>query len=92
LLKKAEALASGWYEPHYQLGVLFESEKRYPEAIHEMQKTVKIEPEFAPAHFRLAVLYSKTGDNSRAVQESAIVRRIKDKDRNEDTGQDEVKK
>jgi len=92
LFRKSEALASGWYEPHYQLGVLYESEKRYSEAIHEMQKTVKIEPEFAPAHFRLAVLYSKTGDKSRAVQESAIVRRIKDIDRNDDTGQDEVKK
>jgi tetratricopeptide (TPR) repeat protein len=92
LLKKSEALASGWYEPHYQLGALYEREKRYPEAIHEMQKTVIIEPEFAPAHFQLTVLYSKTGDKLRALQESAIVRRIKNKDRNEDTGQDEVKK
>jgi tetratricopeptide (TPR) repeat protein len=92
LLKTSEARASGWYQPHYQLGVLYESEKRYPEAIREMQKTVKIEPEFAPAHFRLAVLYSKTGDKLRAVQESAIVRGIKNKDRNEDTGEDEVKK
>ena len=92
LLKKSEALALGWYEPHYQLGVLYESEMRYPEAIREMQKTVKIEPEFAPAHFRLAVLYSKTGDKLRAEQESTIVRRIKDNDRNEDTGQNEVKK
>ncbi len=92
LLKKSEALAPAWYEPHYQLGVLYESEKRYPEAIHEMQKTVKSEPEFAPAHFRLAVLYSRTDDKLRAAQESAIVRRIKDKDRNDDTGQDEIRK
>jgi tetratricopeptide (TPR) repeat protein len=92
LLRRAESSASGWYEPHYQLGVLYGSEKRYPEAIHEMQKTVKIEPEFAPAHFQLAMLYARTGDKLRAVQESGIVQRIKDKDRKEDTGQDDVKR
>ena len=92
LLRRAESLASGWYEPHYQLGVLYENEKRYPEAIHEMQTTAKIEPEFAPAHFQLAVLYSRTGDKLRAVQESGIVQRIKDKDRKEDAGQDDVKR
>jgi tetratricopeptide (TPR) repeat protein len=86
LLRKAEEQAPGWYEPHYQLGVLCESEKRYPAAIIEMQKVVGIEPDFAPAHFRLAVLYSRTGDKSRAEHESAIVRRIKDSDREEDTG------
>ena len=29
LLKKAEALSPGWYEPHYQLGVVYEA----PEAL-----------------------------------------------------------
>jgi tetratricopeptide (TPR) repeat protein len=86
LLRKAEEQAPGWYEPHYQLGVLCESEKRYPAAILEMQKAVRIEPGFAPAHFRLAVLYNRTGDKSQAEHESAMVQRIKDRDRKEDTG------
>jgi tetratricopeptide (TPR) repeat protein len=88
LLRKAVAQSPGWYEPHYQLGVLYESEKRYPEAIREMQKTIKIEPEFSPAHFRLAVLYNRTGDKSRATQESAVVQRIKNRDRIDETGGD----
>jgi len=88
LLRKAEIESPGWYEPHYQLGVLCESEKRYPEAIREMQKTVKIEPGFAPGHFRLAVLYKRSGEKSKAAQESAIVQRIKDRDRKDDTGVD----
>lgn len=44
LLRRAEARAPGWYEPHYRLGAVNENEKRYPDAIREMQETVKIEP------------------------------------------------
>lgn len=83
-LRKAEMLDSGWYEPHYQLGVLYESEKRYTEAIHEIQTTTRIEPEFAPAHFRLAVLYSRTGNGSKAAAEASIVKRLKDKNREDE--------
>ncbi len=92
LLRNAEAGAPGWYEPHYQLGVLYESEKRYPDAIREMQQTVKIEPEFAPAHFRLAVLYGRSGDKAKAALESAAVQRIKNNDRRDDTGQQDTPK
>lgn len=92
LLIEAENRAPGWYEPHYQLGVVYESVKRYAEAIREMQKTVRIEPDFAPAHFRLAVLYGRTGDKAKAAAESAIVERIKNQDRKDDTGQAEAKK
>lgn len=92
LLRRAEARAPGWYEPHYQLGVVYESEKRYPDAIREMKEAAKIEPEFAPAHFRLAMLYSRTGDKARAVLESETVRQMKDKDRKSDTGQNDAEK
>ena len=92
LLMEAESRAPDWYEPPYQLGVVYESEKLYPDAIREMRKTVRIEPGFAPAHFRLAVLYGRTGDKAKAAAESAIVERIKSQDRKDDTGQTEVKK
>lgn len=92
LLHRAEARAPGWYEPHYQMGVLYESEGRYTDAIREMQETVKIEPGFAPAHFRLAVLYGRAGDKARAALESAVVQRIKNQDRRGDTGQNDAEK
>jgi tetratricopeptide (TPR) repeat protein len=88
LLHKAEALSPGWYEPHYQLGVLYESEKFYPDAIHEMIRAVKIDPDFFPAHFRLAVLYNKTGQRAEAVTEASIVRRLKEKDSDNEPGHD----
>jgi tetratricopeptide (TPR) repeat protein len=88
LLQKALAMAPAWYEPHYQLGVLWESERRYSDAIGEMQTAVKIDPDFFPAHFQLAVLYGKTGDKSAAAAEVAIVKRLKDKDNMEETFHD----
>jgi tetratricopeptide (TPR) repeat protein len=92
LLRTAEARAPGWYEPYYQLGVVYESEKRYPDAIREMKETAKIEPEFAPAHFRLATLYSRTGDKTRAALESENLRRIKDKDRKSNPAENDAEK
>jgi len=88
LLRKAQALSPKWYEPDYQLGVLYEQEKRYSEAIGAMERAVKINSEFYPAHFRLAVLYQRTGDKAKAAHEAAIVQRLKDRDRKIDTSQE----
>jgi len=88
LLRKAQALSPKWYEPDYQLGVLYEQEKRYSEAIGSMERAVKINLEFYPAHFRLAVLYQRIGDRAKASHEAAIVQRLKDRDRKIDTGQE----
>lgn len=88
LLHKAEALSPGWYEPHYQLGVFYESAKLYPDAIHEMIRAVKIDPDFFPAHFRLAVLYNKTGQRAEAMTEASIVRRLKERDSDNEPGHD----
>lgn len=89
LLKKAEALSPGWYEPHYQLGVVYEAQKRDADAIREMSRAVKIDPEFFPAHYRLAVLYKRVGRKTEAAVEAAAVRRLKDKD-NEDEARHDV--
>jgi tetratricopeptide (TPR) repeat protein len=88
LLRNASVLAPGWYEPHYQLGVLCEAEKRYSDAIREMQSAVKIDPDFFPAHFQLAVLYNRTGDKSRAAAEAATVKRLKENDNQSDSDHD----
>ena len=80
LLKKAESLSPGWYEPHFQLGVVYEAEKRYADAIAEMRRAVKIDPDFFPAHYRLAVLYKRVGRKAEAEGEAATVKRLKGKD------------
>lgn len=80
LLHKAETLSPGWYEPHYQLGVLYESEARYPDALREMSRAVKIDPDFFPAHYRLAVLYNRIGERDEAAAEASLVKRLKERD------------
>ncbi len=88
LLRKAAILSPGWYEPHYQLGILCEAEKRYSDAIREMQNAVKIDPDFFPAHFQLAILYNRTGDKPKAAAEALAVKRLKEKDNKDEADHD----
>lgn len=89
LLKKAETLSPEWYEPHYELGVLYQDEERIPEAISEMKRAVKIDPDFFPAHYRLAVLYKRAGKQADAAKEGEMVRVLKANE-NEDQGVHDV--
>ena len=67
LLNKAKALSPGWYEPHY-LGVVYEVQNCDGDAIAEMNRAVKIDPEFFPAHYRLAFLYKRAGRKTEAAR------------------------
>lgn len=78
LMRKAESKAPNWYEPHFELGMIYKSDKRFAEAIQEMQRAEEIEPEFSPAHFQFAILYGRMGDKQNAAREAAIVKRIED--------------
>jgi tetratricopeptide (TPR) repeat protein len=88
LLKKAEALSPQWYEPHYQLGVVYQAENRDADAIREMRQAVKIDPEFFPAHYRLAILYKRVGQKQQADIEAAAVKQLKDKDTEDEARHD----
>jgi len=43
---------------------------RYPEALAQFQKVLERDPNFGPAHHKLAYLYAPTGDFADAVSES----------------------
>lgn len=88
LLRKAEALSPQWYEPHYELGTLYETEQQNIPAIREMKRAVQIDPDFFPAHFRLAVLYNKVGDKQHAATEAATVKRLKERENADETAHD----
>jgi hypothetical protein len=49
-----------------------------------MQTAVKIDPDFFPAHFRLAVLYGRTGNKSKAAAEAVAVKQLKERDNKEE--------
>lgn len=87
-LKKAETLSPGWYEPHYQLGVVYQAEERYTQAIYEMKRAVGIDPDFFPAHYRLAVLYNRVGEKADAEKEALTVKRLKQHENDDETAHD----
>jgi tetratricopeptide (TPR) repeat protein len=60
-LNKAVALDPRLAKAHFQLGVLYGDEGRYPEAISALEQAVRLEPSMAQAHYRLSQAYRRTG-------------------------------
>ena len=67
-LKKAVALDPRLAKAHFQLGVLYGDEGRYPEAISALEEAVRLEPSMAQAHYRLAQAYRRTGKEELAAK------------------------
>jgi tetratricopeptide (TPR) repeat protein len=80
LLKKAIATDPTLYEAHFQLGVLYQDQEKYPDAIRELNQTLILRPDFNRAHYRLFLLYSRTHQKQLADQHLAILKQIKHED------------
>lgn len=66
-------LASG----HLQLGIILQTEGKWPEAVREYQRAAALTPKDANVRYRLGSAYQKQGDKARAKAELAIFRRLK---------------
>jgi tetratricopeptide (TPR) repeat protein len=80
LLKKAIAASPDFYEAHFQLGILYQDQQKYPEAIREFEQTLTLRPDYTRAHYRLFLLYSRTNQKQLADQHLAILKQIKQED------------
>jgi Tfp pilus assembly protein PilF len=80
LLKKAIAANPDFYEAHFQLGVLYQDQQKYPDAIREFNQTLTLRPDYSRAHYRLFLLYSRTHQKRLADQHLAILKQIKQED------------
>ena len=84
LFQKAIVANPRLYEAHFQLGVLYQNEDRYVDAISEFNQTVKLCPDFNQAHYRLALLYNRTHQKELAEKHLAILKQIKKQDAEEE--------
>jgi tetratricopeptide (TPR) repeat protein len=80
LLKRAIAAAPAFYEAHYELGILYQDQQKYEDAIRELNQTVTLRPDFNRAHYRLFLLYSRTHQKQLADEHLAILKQIKQED------------
>ncbi|HEY8147639.1 MAG TPA: tetratricopeptide repeat protein [Vicinamibacteria bacterium] len=75
-LKKAVALDPRLAKAHFQLGVLYGDEGRYPEAITALEQAVRLEPSMAQAHYRLSQAYRRTGREDLAARSLEAFERL----------------
>jgi tetratricopeptide (TPR) repeat protein len=84
LLKKTIELDHGMAEGHFQLGVFYSNQQRIAEAIEQYEIAIKIQPEFANAHYRLGQAYQRTGQKAQAQKHLEIFQRLHSAGRPED--------
>jgi len=70
-LRRSIALNSGYWESHFELGVLLAKSGRWEEAAAELARGIELNPKHAAAHFQLARVYEKLGKTDLAKAERA---------------------
>ena len=76
LLRRAVALDPRLAKGFLELGILLSDERRYKEAILELRRATRLEPDLAQAHYRLAQAYQRTGQKALAAKELETFERL----------------
>ena len=72
LLLDSLALKPDQWESHYELGVLLEKQRRFPEAAAELERSIAIDGKQADAHYHLARVYDRLGASDKAAEQRNI--------------------
>ena len=76
-LRKAAALEPRWADARLALGDLLADRARYADAIREYRQAIRLQPDFATAHYRLGQAYRRAGDKERAREEFDAYERLR---------------
>ena len=68
-LRRSIQLNGGYWESHFELGVLLAKNREWKQAAAELSRSIELNPGVAAAHFQLARAYDKLGDSARAQAE-----------------------
>jgi tetratricopeptide (TPR) repeat protein len=75
-LRAAAKLDPGFAEARLELGSLYADRGKYADAIPEYQEAIRLRPDLAAPHYRLAQAYARTGQKSRAQEEFSVYERL----------------
>jgi Flp pilus assembly protein TadD len=84
-LRRALTLNPRLGQAHVQLGVILQAEGNLSEAVASYQRGVALAPGYAAARYRLASAYQRLGNRSRAQIELDAFRKLKEKEKEEET-------
>ncbi len=72
LLQNAIAAAPRLAEAHMEMGELLQTEGKWAESVAPLETAVRLKPDLAQAHYRLARAYAHLGQHERAEQQIAL--------------------
>ena len=72
LLRRAIGVAPGFWPAYFELHKLLKAQEKWDEAAASLEKTVALNPDYAPAHYALAEYYARKGDRAHAAQEREL--------------------
>ncbi|MFP5230044.1 MAG: tetratricopeptide repeat protein [Acidobacteriota bacterium] len=90
LLDEALRAAPNQPEVHYEKGMLLQRELRWKQSIPELQAAIRLRPDYAAAHYRLALAWERSGEHDKARAEIALQQKYsaqENRDRDERLGQ-----
>ena len=76
-LRKAAALDPPFPDARVALGDFDADQARYTDAIKEYREAIRLQPDFATAHYRLGQAYRRAGDKERARDEFDAYERLR---------------
>ncbi len=59
-------------QARFAMGLLLQNEQKWKESIPALEMAIHLKPDYAPAHYRLALAYSHAGEHAKAQQEIAL--------------------
>lgn len=76
LLRTSIRLKGDQWESHYELGVLLEKQRKFPEASAELERSIAINPNQADVHYHLSRVYDRSGNPEKAAEERRTHERL----------------
>lgn len=76
LLKDAIHTNPGYIDAYFQLGNLYEGQRRYQDAIEQYERAASLHADSAAIHYRLGQALARSGNSARASEEFATFQRL----------------